>query len=447
MYMNAFWKAPLADTLANSSSIARGPAPTLDAAQWLTRYAEEAPTSSNQGSAAVAFQRWFHFKEAFSPKFVADTLASLPYKATSCLDPFGGSGTTALTSRMLGLSSTTVEVNPFLADLIEAKLTPVSPAAFRADYERTLAALRLEDADRRLADGMPTTMTEPGVNGRFVFSAEVFATARALVRASTALRTDHARLFRVLLGSVLVQNSNVTINGKGRRYRRGWAARERTSDDLIESLDAAVDRAVEDITSYAGLPQGRHAVLRGDARAMLGKVETADVAILSPPYPNSFDYTDVYNLELWMLDYLRSGAHNRALRRETLRSHVQIKWDLDERICTSGLLTDTVAALTRHRADLWNRNIPEMVGHYFDDLYRVFAQLARILPTGHHAVVAIGDSQYAGVLIDVAAILEQSLPGVGLRLTEKGTIRSMRSSSQHGGTFSLSEHCLVFERV
>jgi hypothetical protein len=73
MHMNAFWQAPLADTLANSSSIAKGPAPTLDAAQWLARYAEEAPTSSNQGSAAVAFQRWFHFKEAFSPKFVADT--------------------------------------------------------------------------------------------------------------------------------------------------------------------------------------------------------------------------------------------------------------------------------------------------------------------------------------------------------------------------------------
>lgn len=444
--MNAFWQASLSDTLARSRAIAKGPAPLLDSAHWLAQYEDDAPTSSNQGSAGVAFQRWFHFKEAFSPKFVADTIASLPYEVESCLDPFGGSGTTAITSRMLGLGSTSIEVNPFLADLIEAKLTPVSPAAFRADYERILAELDIDDADRLLADGMPQTMTEPGKTGRFIFSSEVYATARAIRRLSADISIEHARLIGVLLGSVLVQNSNVTINGKGRRYRRGWAGRRRSAEDLVKSLDAAVDMAVEDITSYAGLPQGRHVVLRGDARSKLREVTSADVAILSPPYPNSFDYTDVYNLELWMLGYLRSGADNRALRRDTLRSHVQIKWDGSERICVSDLLTATIDELVRHRANLWNRNIPEMVGYYFDDLCQVFGQLAHVLPKGHHAIVAIGDSQYAGVLIDVAAILEQALPAVGFRLAEKGTIRSMRTSSQHGGTLSLSEHCLVFER-
>jgi len=164
--MNAFWQSSLADTVERSRAIAEGPAPTLDAAQWLAQYAEDAPTSSNQGSAGVAFQRWFHFKEAFSPKFVADTLASLPYKVTHCVDPFGGSGTTPLTSRMLGLSSTTVEINPFLADLIEAKLTPVSPAAFRDEYECMLSSIHIDAADRQLVQGMPSTMAPPGVNVR-----------------------------------------------------------------------------------------------------------------------------------------------------------------------------------------------------------------------------------------------------------------------------------------
>jgi hypothetical protein len=35
---------------------------------------------------------------------------------------------------------------------------------------------------------------------------------------------------------------------------------------------------------------------------------------------------------------------------------------------------------------------------------------------------------------------------LGFRLTKSGAIRSMRTSSQHGGKFDLSEHCLVFER-
>ncbi|HGZ0508445.1 TPA: hypothetical protein ACOKAA_005525, partial [Klebsiella pneumoniae] len=64
-----------------------------------------------------------------------------------------------------------------------------------------------------------------------------------------------------------------------------------------------------------------------------------------------------------------------------------------------------------------------------------------------HAIVAIGDSQYAGVHIDVGVILEEILISLGFVLQEKGEIRSMRSSSQHGGKFELSEHCLVFKKI
>lgn len=445
--MTEFWRAPLAETVRNSQRLARRRVPLNDVSNWLERYVEAAPTSSNQGVSQIPFQRWFHFKEAFSPKFVADTLGALPYKVNRCLDPFGGSGTTAVTCRMLGISSTVVEVNPFLADLIEAKLTPVSAAHFCAAYDTLLSELEVKPEDKLPIHGMPLTMTEPGVKGRFVFAADVYAMVRAIVRASASLPAAEARLLKVLLGSVLVPNSNVTINGKGRRYRRGWETRRRSAADLIASLDNAVDIAAADLTLYSGLRRGRHVIQRGDARSALARVEQADVAIFSPPYPNSFDYTDVYNLELWMLGYLKSGPDNRTLRHQTLRSHVQMKWQQTQRIAASRVLEETLEALRRARSDLWNPHIPEMIGFYFDDLYMIFAQLRRILACGRHAVVAIGDSQYGGIHVDVASILVECVRPLGFRLTKNGAIRSMRSSSQHGGGFELSEHCLVFERV
>src|SRR5829696_6085266 len=159
--MTEFWRAPLAETVRNSRRLARRRVPLSDVGNWLEGYAEAAPTSSNQGAANIPFQRWFHFKEAFSPKFVADTLGALPYKVGRCLDPFGGSGTTAVTCRMLGISSTVIEVNPFLADLIEAKLTPVSAARFCEIYDRLLLQLRIESEDSLPIEGMPPTMAEP----------------------------------------------------------------------------------------------------------------------------------------------------------------------------------------------------------------------------------------------------------------------------------------------
>lgn len=445
--MSEFWRTPLAETVRNSKRLAHRRVPPSDIGNWLESYAEAAPTSSNQGTTNIPFQRWFHFKEAFSPKFVADTLGALPYEVDRCLDPFAGSGTTAVTCRMLGISSDVIEVNPFLADLIEAKLSPVRAASFCAAYDILLSTLEIKPSDRLPIDGMPPTLSEPGVNGRFVFACDVYATIRAIVRASDGLPPEYARLLRVLLGTVLVANSNVTINGKGRRYRRGWQARQRSASDLITSLDESVDRAAADLTLYSGLCQGRHVVHRGDARNALAHVKHADVAIFSPPYPNSFDYTDVYNLELWMLGYLKSSPDNRALRHQTLRSHVQMKWQETQPIALSETLHETLDALRRVRADLWNPHIPEMIGFYFDDLAVIFAQLRRILAPGRHAVVAIGDSQYGGIHVDVASILVESLHSLGFRLTERGAIRSMRNSSQHGGGFELSEHCLVFERL
>lgn len=445
--VSEFWDAPLAETVRNSERLAKAHTNLTDVSAWLAQYSDSAPTTSNQGAVDLPFQRWFDFKEAFSPKFVADTLGSLPYRVNVCLDAFAGSGTTAVTCRMLGVQSVGIEVNPFLADLIKAKLTPLSASKFCANYESLVSKLTVSAADKKLTQGMPITLNEPGKNGRYVFNTEVFETVRAIVRRSVSMERKEARLLRVLLGSVLVSNSNVTINGKGRRYRKNWAAHPKTRDDLLGSLDAAVDMAAADLTKFAGLPKSGHRVLRGDARSKLAKVSNADVAIFSPPYPNSFDYTDVYNLELWMLGYLSSRGDNTRLRHRTLRSHVQTKWRGALQHATSPTLNDVLSRLKNRRADLWNRNIPEMVGFYFDDLLAIFRHLARVLKKGHHAIVAIGDSQYAGIHVDVASILVEGVKHIGFRLAASGAVRSMRSSSQHGGKFELSEHCLVFERT
>ena len=446
--MNAYWETPLAETVKRSTAYAPHRTATSSVAQWLGSYREDVPTSSNQGVGAMPFQRWFRFKEAFSPKFVADTITDLPGKIEMCLDPFGGSGTSALTCRMLGLSSQTIEVNPFLADLIEAKVTPLSAAQLASDYDRIIRNLIVTDADHHVAIGMPKTFVQSDGAERYVFEADVFAHARAINRAIEKLPSEKRRLLRVLLGSTLVPNSNVIINGKGRRYRRNWRERQRTPDDLLNSLDSAVDAAVDDLVRYSVTPSDdTHAVLCGDARQMLKKVSRADVAILSPPYPNSFDYTDVYNVELWMLGYLTSLEDNKALRRRTLRSHVQIKWDEDVKKRRSDAVMDTVRQLQSIRGDLWNRNIPEMVAYYFDDLHSIFGEFKRILGIGQYAVVAIGDSKYGGKLIDVATLLAAEVKPLGFELRNGRAIRSMRASSQHGGDFSLREHCLVFERT
>lgn len=74
-----------------------------------------------------------------------------------------------------------------------------------------------------------------------------------------------------------------------------------------------------------------------------------DLAVFSPPYPNSFDYTDVYNIELWTLGYIRDAASNQRLRSATLSSHVQI----GRKFCT--LLQDHPCRGHRRRRPVGHR--------------------------------------------------------------------------------------------
>ncbi|MDP1363097.1 DNA methylase N-4/N-6, partial [Klebsiella variicola] len=91
----------------------------------------------------------------------------------------------------------------------------------------------------------------------------------------------------------------------------------------------------------------------GDSRTALQQVDQqADLIVFSPPYPNSFDYTDIYNVELWVLGYIGSSADNLTLRNQTLRSHVQIRRAYDGPATTSSTLNAVLDALASRRESL-----------------------------------------------------------------------------------------------
>jgi hypothetical protein len=403
---------------------------------------------TNAGAEVLPFQAWRHFKESFTPELIQRAVSESAIPVHHCCDPFGGSGTTALACQFLGVRSTTIEVNPFLADLIEAKLAQYDPRSIARDYGKLVRAAN----KRRLSPGRfyssaPATFVEPGINGRWIFNEPVAARIAAYVASLPSVENPtNRRLFRVLLGGALVGVSNVVISGKGRRYRRRWDELRRSGSDVDEALCRSVELAVSDILHHARRAENRYSVLRGDARRAMRRVKPAELLVFSPPYPNSFDYTDVYNIELWALKYLNKAEDNTVLRRATLSSHVQIKKDFASAPQGSALLKRTLSALRSKHEELWDRRIPDMVAAYFADIKTVIQSAVLKMPKKGQIWMVVGDSRYAGVSIPVADILTQLTPGLGCSLATKEPFRSMRTSAQQGGSHSLHETLLVLSR-
>lgn len=406
-----------------------------------------ATIGTNSGSTAIPFQSWRTFKEAFAPELIYRAVSETG-GVTSILDPFGGSGTTALAAQFLGAHPTTVEVNPFLADLIEAKITRYDFELLVGAYTEIKRGVSTRDIDVAQAlESLPPTFVEPGVKGNYLFAASV---ARRLMtyRETISLIEDVAcrRLFRVLLAGIAISVSNAVVSGKGRRYRQNWRDRPISADKVDVAFDAAALNAIKDIRRFDARKCREYTLLRGDARAALTEIGEQDLSIFSPPYPNSFDYTDVYNIELWIGGYLTSAQDNRILRAATLRSHVQIHRDMTSSMkLTSSALGKATAELDAVRADLWNKNIPSMITAYFDDMARVLSDIVSKLRSSGRVYMVVGDSRYGNVDIPVALILTEIAPSLGFHVLSSEPFRSMRASPQQGGQSELAETLIVLK--
>ena len=403
--------------------------------------------ASDSTAAKLPFQRWHRFKEAFAPELIAHAIEHSDIPVFRCVDPFGGSGTTGLACQFLGIHPTIAEVNPFLADLIDAKLTVYpSTSCLSLHLGKVIYAANCQpEADLyRFASSLPKTFVEPGHHGNWLFNERVAQNIANLRVAINNLENPiHQRLFKVLLGSILIELSNVTVSGKGRRYRRRWSNRHVDPDAVYYLFARAARQAIRDIHRFASRPTTAFSLVRGDSRVALDQVHDAQIAIFSPPYPNSFDYTDIYNVQLWVLGYLTNRQSNTDLRTATLTSHVQTSRNYSDPPQQSASLQSVLQKLSDRKDLLWSPRIPDMVGSYFFDLFEVMDQLSQTLVPSASVWIILGDSRYAGVTIPVAEVFAEIAECRRWDVVDKIQCRAYRSSAQQGGSKDLYEHLVV----
>lgn len=410
---------------------------------------------TNHKSEPLPFQGWKKFKEAFAPELIHRAVAESQIEVSRILDPFGGSGTTSLAAQFLGIHPTTVEINPFLADLTEAKLTHYDLPSLKTDIAaiiQSVGAMRFDevtplDVAPMDARWLPPTFVEPGVNNRWLFSSSLYMfLAGILTKASKLQNPANSRLARVVIGGTLVDLSNARVSGKGRRYRSSWNSRQATVDHAARVITLALKSALADVNNHSERACQTYDVIRGDARVALNDLDAVDLCVFSPPYPNSSDYTDVYNIELWMLGYLTSMEQNRSLRSSTLSSHVQVKRVYSPAPSTSVTLQATLRNLECARGNLWSADIPKMIGSYFAEMSSILSSVQSALRENGQAWLVVGDSRYASIDVPVALILREMAGALGFTVVTHEPFRSMRSSPQQGGAMDLAETLIVLQR-
>jgi hypothetical protein len=390
--------------------------------------------STAESSGIAPRHRWYVIKEAFAAKMVESAVEHSPCSVNDLiLDPFCGSGTVPVAASSKGSPSIGFEVNPFLAFVSRTKLLSCKGVTLSKYWSPVLRSAKKGMESPLL--GFSTFSERDGLD-KWLFNSDVLRGFEGAWAETKRLQNPVRDLFRLALVGAAMDNCNAVADGKCLRYRKQWAAKDFSKQSFIESLQERIDFMADDLDS-ARTYRGTASIIEGDSRKTLGKAQGIrfKLCVTSPPYLNSFDYTDVYRPELFLSKFIRTPEELRQLRFHTLRSHVQVAWDKPERRSFGPIFDDTMLKLNQSSVKLWSSKVPDMIQAYFEDVERILLQLRRLAAQDASLWIVVSTSAYAGVEVPVDLIYADVAQRTGWNLREVGVLRHLRSSGQHANTF------------
>ena len=154
-----------------------------------------------------------------------------------------------------------------------------------------------------------------------------------------------------------------------------------------------------------------------------------DIALFSPPYANCFDPFEVYKIELWIGEFVKSYEELRAKRRRSLTSNLNadVKKEINEEHRTE-TLTKIVTFL--NSITLWDKRIPKMVDTYFYEMHTLLKKLYERTKPGGYCVIVVGNSAYGNLAIPTDLLLGQMGEKAGFKVEKIVVARKNETSSQ-----------------
>ncbi len=425
---------------------------------------------SYQLSKKEALHSWLKYKEGFSASLVntlPDDMGAVP--GDTILDPFMGSGTTALVCRMRGINSAGYDVLPISRVAIAAKANVM-------DYDiRELEALAgafrqlalPEDYAKKTPYVTITDTAYPEQNERFLAyikewiadfpCSEAAKNLFTLCVVNSLERCSYTEKSGQYLSwdsrSKKVENANVKRRETGRRLLPPHRCRE-VIEDVQSAVSEEFTRVLSDIQAIqaSGAPQsgGKIHFQQGSALFCLPQVPDNSFSgvITSPPYCNRYDYTRTYALELVYLGFGEQAL--KQLRQELLSCTVESKSKLDRlqahyqhagapgrfsAICRAiqdnAALQETLAALNQRRehGDLNNSGVIRMVEGYFTELAFLYAELYRTCKRGAFVAFVNDNVRYGGEVIPVDTLSTSLAEQFGFTPVKLYCLRQLKGNS------------------
>ena len=397
-----------------------------------------------------AFHDWYRFVLSFPPHLVSSYIEDFGLDGRHViLDPFCGTGTTIVESKLHGIQAIGVEANIFAHFASSVKVDwEIDPDLLRKGArnigDSTLKLLRIEGIDDnspgkgRLKDITLRTLDTEAEQLLLTNSISPLPLHKTLVLLDSLTKHRSEQYYRhallALANALVFRISNLHFGPEV------GVGKPKIDVPVVAFWLSEIERIVKDLRLIKNKSFPSSRVYLGDARniSKIIQPDSVDAVITSPPYPNEKDYTRTTRLESVVLGFIKSKAELREMKKTFIRSNTRgvYKDDEDDQWVVGHPEIQRIAAsIEKRRTELGkNSGFERLYGKvtrlYFGGMVRHLADLRSVLRPGAKLAYVVGDqASYLRVMIHTGQLLADIAQPLGYELVRIDLFRTRHATA------------------
>lgn len=365
---------------------------------------------------------WYSYLEGYSSCLINDLVLEIGVEnINSIYDPFCGTGTTALVASSHNIKSYYCETNPFMQQVIEAKINSVKrlrdsgiKSSYLKEFLKKIENYNFETNFENITwDGFEKYFDQP----------VLFLLKKLKQEINTISEIDSKNIALILLASVLVKSSNMIRQGD---LRFAKEKEKKVGDkEIVQNFINKLKIAIEDIDNENCII-GKETIRLAEDSRDINLENSIDCVITSPPYLNGTNYIRNTKLELKLSEHILSEEDLPLFHSKGIIAGIN---NVSKRKTKIEILDIVKPYIEKLEPVAYDKRIPLMVAGYFYDMKNVIEKIANAMKENGYFIMDIGDSQFAGVHIPTHEILTEICKMYGFDLYDEDILRERHSKN------------------
>lgn len=393
--------------------------------------------------------RWYDYLEDFPYELIEEKINKYNISEGSLIvDPFAGSGTTNVTSKMFGINSIGFDANPLMTFISKVKTTwDIDFNEFKREILKishnfldNIHNFKKLNINKDFLERMPQKELNQWLSLGLQREVVLLKHYIKKIKNKKIKNLLLLAMSRSALDASFVSFCPGTTFYPFREKEEFWNLFTNKVIDIYNDLEKIITQKKE-------FPE---AIIINDSCLNANKYikpNTIDFLITSPPYPNDLEYTRQTRLELYMLDFVNSMDDVQRIKRTMVKGSTKLIYKesnsakyVDDFKSVQNISKE-IYAQTKYKN--WGFDYPRMVKEFFGDMYICLKEFLPLMKTGSHFLLVVGDQTIKGVYIPVCNILIEMANKLGYSQASKELFRMRRST---GHNIDLPEEIVILEK-